>query len=391
MIFSASVRPGERLKLRDLFRSARYFVGIPTLLAAIYFFLIASDQYVAKAEFVIKSRAASLGSAGIIGSLGPSSAGASSLPNISDLLVVKGYVGSRQILEDIKSFRLPSADGSEGKPLDVRAIYSSLKGDWVARLNPNVSEEELVKYWNDMVTVRLDMTTGIASLTVRAFTPEEAKMVADDVLALSEALVNRLSERSQADALMSARREVEAANQRAMKALDQLQDFQEQARQLDPEGFAKARSQIEGQLETSLSQYEAQLETLRRNLPEDAPGIVQLKTRINVIQKQLLSEKLKSTQSATGSSASAMLTDFGKLRLSSEFATRAYMSALQALEAAQQDAATQSRYLEAFVRPQLPDYAELPHRILNVFLVFISSTVLWAIGCFLLSALKEHF
>lgn len=388
-------RPGEPRSLRSIFWSAFFFVGIPTLLGVLYFGVLASDQYATRADFIIKMRATPPASAGGASLLGGMSA--VNPMSIGDMLVVKEYVASGQILKDIaltvdigKIYSTPKADrlARLGKRPDFRRI---LTGEvWEKGLWAPVSDEDLLEYWKKMVMVNFDLTTGISSLEVRAFTPDDSMTIANVVLGLGESLVNQLSDRSQADALTFARKEVQEAHERATEALDSLQAYQQEAKQVDPEGFAKARSEIQAKLESDLSQFQSQLDILRKDLPENAPGIQQIKNRIVVLQEQLIVQKLQSTKSPSRESAGEVLNEFSKRKLDVDFSTKAYMSALSSLETARLDAAQQSRYLEAFVRPQLPQRAEYPKRLQAVLIVFFGSAVLWAIGRLFIAVAKEH-
>jgi capsular polysaccharide transport system permease protein len=274
-------------------------------------------------------------------------------------------------------------------------MYATPTADWLARLKPpygenTISDEDLRNYWLKMATVHFDQTTGLSTFEVRAFTAEDAKTIADAVFKLSEELVNRLSERAQEDALLLARREVEAYRQRALASLDAMLAFQEQAQQVDPQGFASARTEIQAGIEQELTQLQAQLDVLRKKLPEDAPGITQVKDRLGVIERQLIAERARSTVSSTGDSAAKILNEFAKLKLESEFATQAYMSSLASLESARLQAIRQNLYLETFVRPHLPQISEYPRALLNTLLVFVVSFLAWAIGGLLISAAREH-
>jgi len=372
-------QPGP-VKRRAMLISALVVIGLPTLAAAVYYAFFASDQYAASGHFVVRHRnenPAALSSLSLIG-LGTTHTGST-----PDMMVVNDYMLSLQMIKDLPP------------EIDLRALYDTPRADWPARLRPRlgqdtISDEDLLAYWQRMATVHFDTTTGLSKFEIRAFTADDAKAVADRVFQLGENLVNNISRRAQEDALALARQEVETYRQRAIASLDALQAFQEQAQQVDPAAFAQARAGIQAGVEQELTRLQAQLDVLRKNLPEDAPGIAQVKDRLAVIEKQLATERIRSTLSDNGESAAQILNEFAKLRLESEFATQAYMSSLASLESARLEAIRQKLYLETFVRPQVPQIPEYPHSVLNTLLVFVVSFLVWSIGGLLVSAAREH-
>ena len=371
-------RPGSTSG-RTIRRSAFLCVALPTLLAAIYYGLIASDQFVASAHMVIKSGSGTA-SAGeglaLLGLISPAS-------TMMDVLVVNKYITSKQMLSDL------------GGNVDIRSLYSAPQIDWISRLKPDfgeeqIHEEDLHKYWARKVTIHFDPGTGISEIQVRAFKPDDAKKIADEILILSEKLVNRLSDRAKKDAVEFAKVEVEDYRKKAIEALASMAAFQERVQQLNPEAFAKARSEIEGVLEGDLTKLETQLELMRKNLPEAAPGIVLGKERTSVLAEKLAQERAKSTLSQGGGSAAQILSEFAKVKLETEFAAQAYISSLKSLEVARLQAQKQALFLEAFDKPQLPESAEYPHRFTNTLLVFVVSLLVWGIGGLLVAAAREH-
>lgn len=360
--------------------SALIVIGLPTLTAAVYYAFFASDQFASSAHFIVRHRNENTAAMSSLSVLGLGTTGTSSTP---DMMVVNDYMASMQMIKDL-------ADR-----INLRSLYDTPNADWLAKLKPawgedKISDEQLLRYWQKMALVHYDSTSSLSTFQVRAFAAKDAKMIADKVFELGEALVNRLSERAQKDALSLAREEVETYRERALASLDALQAFQERAQQVDPEAFAQARTQIQAGVEQELTQLQAQLDVLRKNLPEDAPGIVQVKDRLASMEKQLATERVRSTVSETGESAAQILNEFAKLRLESEFATQAYMSSLASLESARIEAMRQNLYLETFVSPQTPQVAEYPKSALNVLLVFVVSFLVWAIGGLMVSAIREH-
>ena len=63
---------------------------------------------------------------------------------------------------------------------------------------------------------------------------------------------------------------------------------------------------------------------------------------------------------------------------------------MSTLEKARIDASQQQRYLATFVRPNLPQEALYPRRLLNTFIVFAGSLLLWALCVLVTYAIRDH-
>jgi len=387
---------GERT-VKKIPWSPLIIIGVPTFLALIYFGFIASDQYESSADYVIKTQTTSPAqNSGISGILSAVS-GSSGTQDTTGSAMVIAYVGSAQILKDIS------------KEIDLRTIYSSKDVDWFSRLKTTsslfknlsghktrrsttnaISDEELLKYWTNKVTMVDGLAPGTTTLKVRAFSAEDAKKIADKVLSLSEILVNHASERAVQDAVMFAQKEVDLAHDRAMKAFDELKEFQARAKEVDPQGYVQAQSTIQGTLQNNLSVLQTQMNSLRKQLPDEAPGIQQMKVQIGVLQDQLLSQKNNATATSNGNSASEVITEFGKHQLETQFASQDYLAALTALESARITASQQSRYLEAFDPPNLPDAPSYPWRLYDIITVLAVSSLFYGVWSLFIAAVKEH-
>ena len=104
-------------------------VLVPATLAAVYYFVIAADQYVAEFRFALRTVEPVRAEVGGIfqGSVAPSPIGV-------DSYAVVQYLASRDVVDDL------------GKKLDLREMFSRPEADWLTRLQLPVSIEELVTY-----------------------------------------------------------------------------------------------------------------------------------------------------------------------------------------------------------------------------------------------------
>jgi hypothetical protein len=63
------------------------------------------------------------------------------------------------------------------------------------------SHEGLFSHYERLVSADFDSTTGVSTLKVQAFSPEDARRLTKALLDDAEALVNRLNERARRDAI----------------------------------------------------------------------------------------------------------------------------------------------------------------------------------------------
>jgi hypothetical protein len=123
--------------------------------------------------------------------------------SLSDLARAGGMAASGQDSLAVRDY-LASHDAVRrlGEKLPLIDIFRRPEADPLARLWwPNPPAERLLDYYQRMVAADFDTTSGITTLRVRSFRPEDSKAIAEQLLGLSEAMVNRLNQRQLADAL----------------------------------------------------------------------------------------------------------------------------------------------------------------------------------------------
>ncbi|HVU21089.1 MAG TPA: hypothetical protein VHE09_10185, partial [Rhizomicrobium sp.] len=186
-------------------------VGLPILFASLYYGFIASNQYAAEFRFSVQDNSA--GSTSIPSALTAVLGTGSTTGVTNDNYIVTDYLLSRSAVDQLE------------KRIDVITRYARPTIDWLTRYDSNKPIEKFVPYWQSMVTANFDQVTGIATVTVRAFSAEDALLIAETMVKLSEELVNQLANRSQVDAVRFAEREVERAQNRLKADRAKMTEF----------------------------------------------------------------------------------------------------------------------------------------------------------------------
>lgn len=363
-----TLRKARAKRLQRLFR---WWVGVPTLLAVLYYGLVASDYYQSEAKFSIQS--IDRGSASSLESL------MGALPGVGsdkDAMMVRDYILSRDVLA-----RLDKEHGF--------LKHYQEAGDWVSKLSGNATFEEGYDYYLSRVEVDFDIQSGVSTLLVRALNAAQAAEFAGAILGYGEQLVNELSHRAEVDSLDLARAEVQRGEERLSAARNAILSQQLVANEMNPAESAAAVMQIRGELEGELAKAQAELTEIASYMRADSPKAVALKNRIESLKKQVSREnsRLISTED---DSLSNSIAGFEPLVVEKEFAEKAYESALASLEVARTEAGRQHRYLATVVTPSVPDEATHPKRIMSILTVLMSTMLAFGIGSLLIAAVREH-
>lgn len=373
--------------LRDVVRKARrhnwvfkhrwllIFVAAPTLLATIYYELIASPIYVSQSSFVIKSP------------------GQKNIPTLSlaNLVQTSGLsTGQEQTKEVLQYIRSRNALQDLQARTDIRAKYSNRGADFLSRFPRafhDASNENLYRYYSSMIGADIDSDSGLAILDVRAFTPEDAYEINLKLLDLSEVLVNRLNERAEGRGISEAEHQVEQAELRLSNARVALGAFRNQQDLIDPTKQAAGVLDISNKLVSEQATLQAQLDLMLRVTPRN-PSIPALRSRIAAVGREIAAQNGRAVGTPTG--IASKLSNYEKLNVEQEFATQMLTAANTSLEQARVEAQKQQFYLERVVAPNKPDESLLPQRFKHILIVFAVSLCLYFIGWMLIVGILEH-
>ncbi len=348
-------------------------VGLPTLLAGVYFFAIASDQYLSEAKFVVHgpTKAPPTGLAAMMG--------AAANPTSEDTNIVREFILSRDAVK-----KLEAKD-------DLRDVLSRPEGDLITRF-PGLlfwrkDFEALYRTYSHFVSVEISSDSGIATLEVKAYRPEDAHRIAASLLAYSEQLVNELNERARRDALATFQREVDRSHARLAQIQNELTAYRIKANMLEPGAEAKGPLTLLAELNKEAAAAKGQLADVLKNSPK-SPQIGLLKTRIASLDKLIAEERAKIT-GGTNSVATAT-TEYQLLDLQRQMEEKLLAAAVASREQARLEAQRQQLYLETIAQPNLADYPLYPKRAASFATVVATCLLAYGIMWLLVAGVREH-
>ncbi len=368
---TSRVKDLRRKRTRDALRRVVVFVGVPTVLAASYLVFYASRQYESVSMFTINSADAASGMmASFMGAI-PGSAAA------RDVVVVREYVLSRDMLDLLIR---------EQRFLEH---YRDARIDWLSRLRPDQSSEDVYDYYLDHVDVEHDELGSTLTLKVRAFTSADAKRLSEAILAAAEAKVNTMDEDARGDSIALAQREFDRAEQRLTAARRKVLELQRQGHELNPVESAGTLMAVRGSLEGALAAARAELQAMLGTMLPTAPQVIAQRQRVDALAGQVQSQRLRMTGRGNDG-LGASIAQFEPIVVEKELAQLAYESAAKALETARIDASRQHRYLVTIANPSAPNRWTHPIIWRGILAVFLGSFTLLGIGLLVVASVREH-
>ena len=354
-------------------------VVVPDLIVTVYFGLIASDQYVSEAKFTVSS--AAIPKMDGLGSV----TGVPPMLIVQDSQVVTSYIGSRAMVEQLE------------RTVGLRDAYSAGSIDWWSRVRKDKPIEKFTDYWKKMVDTSISFPSGIVTLTVRAFSPEDTKRIADAVVQQSENLINDLNGRMRNDTVLASERDMQQAAQDLGKARIQMEYERNAEGLIDVGQTSSALTGLISGLEGDLLKAQQEYQTELKYVTDDAPQMKVSSSRISAMQSQLedlraqLTSQTEQSVSATADKTlSGKMTKFAELDLEERIAEKRYEVSVAAVEAARMMSDRRMLYLHEIVAPAQPEDAEYPKRWLNVGMTILASFIAWAATVGAMSFVRNH-
>jgi capsular polysaccharide transport system permease protein len=346
----------RRRRKKSILLAARLFVFVllPTLMAGIYYYTIATPFFSTKTEFVIQQAQAP--SASGLGGLMSGTPMAGAL----DSITVQGYLQSQDAMQLL--------DQDNG----FRAHYSNPEIDPIQRLDPGASNASAYKVYRRNVKISYDPTEGIVKMEVIAADPEKAVDFSKALIGYAEDRVDEITTRLRDDQMSGALESYEGAEVKLHDANMRVVELQKKYKVLSSEAeVGMITGQITG-LETQLQQDNLSLAQMESNASPNKARLDPLKRRIATLQSEIALLRAKLTEDdAEGLSLANVQSEL--LVAQADVQTRQLLLAqsLQAMESARAEANRQTRYLSISVNPIAQDEAAYPRAFENTIVVML--------------------
>lgn len=347
------------------------FVVLPTTAVAYYWWGVAADRYVTEFRYSVRGGAMNPegGSGG--GVLG---GGAGALVYAADSFILEDYLSS------VTAFR----DAAEHVP--VREMLGKDGDDPVRGYDPDAPIEDLIGYWRRAVTANFDAITGITTVTVSLFTPEDSRMLGEQLVTELDRVVDELSRDARERMLRYVNGEVERAAAELDEARQELEAFRRENNIISPVEEATIGTTIIGALSEELAKRRVELRSLLSRSPAN-PRIDSLREQIAAIEAQLREEN-RQRGSDDERALPRTLTNFDELQSTYEIAREQFVNTLRLKQEAEAAATLSQSQLVVFVPPRQAAQATEPERILMTAKIAAIILVAWIVARIFLASLR---
>jgi capsular polysaccharide transport system permease protein len=353
-----------------------FVIVIPWLVTALYLFLFAADRYVSESVVVVRQEGAAISVPSGIDAL--SSMFGSSMASREDQYMLEAHILSMDMLKQVDA------------RLDLRQAFSAPDLDFVFRLSRQATREEFLRYYRNRIEVSVNDGSGLLRIRTQGFTPEVARALNEEVVAISERFINESSHRLARDQMSYAESELQKARNGLDETRDRILKFQGKYGILDPAAQAAANTGLTAELQAMLAKHEAELKGLQAYLNDDAPQINALQAQIAGIRQQLQDERLSSVKNSAGKSLNMIAGEYQELLAELEFKADAYKAALTGLETARIESTRKLKSLVLVESPALPESAAHPRRLYTLIALLMGLVLVYGIMRLVVATIEDH-
>lgn len=364
--------PGRRLGAVLRQYPFTFAVILPTFLAALYFFLYATPQFISETRFQIKTQSS------LAGTLG------------AELIGGRAGIGSSESENAVRDHLLShDALRAVGERMDLIAVFRPPQADLYSRLWwSHPTAERLLDHFRHQVRVSPDAYTGIVTMTVRTYSPGESQQLARNLLEIGEEWVTRVNQRMLNETLRASREVVDRAERRVTEAAAAVTEFRQRELALNPTRSAEMAVGTIGGLESEATRLRSDLQQAQAFTRPNAPLIQNLRSRIAAIEVQIREERARLANADQG--VTLQVAGFERLVLEQDLANRGLAAAMAGLETATANAQRQQIFLQRVVEPNYAERSLYPKPVLFTGYVFAGLSLVYGLLWLLVAGVREH-
>jgi len=346
------------------------------ILACIYYGMFATDRYVTSAQVVVRQTGSS-GQGQAVPALSLLVSGINPASR-EETLYLRQYIDSMDMLNVLE------------EKLNWRRHYAAQSSDPLYWLDGDAPSEDVLKYYQRVVTVHFDELTGLLSIQVEAFSSEFARQVIEVMLEESDRYVNEMSLRLARQQMTFAEMELKVARRNYFDRRAALITFQSENNLLDAEASAESRAAIVAALEAQITEAYATLRGMNASLSSSAPRVRQQQNLIRALEAQLASERKRLVSQQEGGQLNVVAGAYRNLSIDAQIAEEAYKTSVAALENARIESSKKIRALVTVVSANNPDIPLFPKRLYNLFTLLVGLVLAYGIIRFILESIEDH-
>lgn len=356
-----------------------FLVLLPLAAVTYYVWNFAEDQYASTTGFTVRQEEGG-GASDLLGGLIQVGTGGTA----SDTDILYDFIQSQEMVTAVN------------ERIDLIAHYTApWPNDWAFAIWPTASLEDLIWFWQRVVRISYDATTGLIEVRVLAFDAQTARDIANAIVTVSQERINELNAQAREDAMRYAREDLEDSITRLKEAREAMTRFRTRTQIVDPEADIRNRMGVMANLQQQLAEALIEYDLLPDSTSASDPRAKKALQRINVIRERILIERQTFTDNSTetgavGEDYPSLIAEFESLTVDREFAEETYRAALAAMEVARDNVARQSRYLATYIRPTLPVTAEYPKRYVLTGLVGLFLLLTWSILVLIFFSIRDR-
>lgn len=346
---------------------------LPLLAAFFYVKILAVPMYTSEVRFFVGG--ASDGGGGGASRMLPGSFGGSGSA-LLDGFAVRDYLSSHDAMERL--------DRQVGYFKDMQ----NARKDPLYHIEEGATLEQKLEFYRTMVQPRFNLSEGIVSVVVHAFSPEQAYRTAAELQKMAEAFSNEMNQRVLVGSIEVAQGELDRAQKGLSEARNAFDRWRRENAELDPEANAKMIGELIATLEQKYVDVRSALVEMEQSA-ERSPQRNALATKLAVIREQIEHERRRLTATDQDQSVVNKLLEFQKLKLQQEFAAKGYEKALEAMQATRAAVGLKQKYVLTIVAPTHPQEASYPRLYRTLGLVLLLSILSYFLGSLVFSVIRD--